>query len=169
MERRFKIFRYIIYSIELLVLFVIQGTPDLVPELFGGRPSLLLPAVLTIAMFEPRLTALSFGIAGGLLTDIGNGGVIGFFAIIMTIFCYFISYLMSEVIRTKLPVAMAISLVAVSVAMLLHFLFFYVLCGYGEAGYFFMSHYLSRIIYTVALTPIAYYVNKILALKITAQ
>lgn len=169
MEIRFKIFRYIIYSIELLVLFVIQGTPNLVPELFGGKPSLLLPAVLTIAMFEPKITALAFGIAGGILTDIGNGGVIGFFAIIMTIFCYFISYLMSEVIRTKLSVAMAVSIVVISISMVLHFLFFYVLCGYGEAGYFFTSHYLSRIIYTFAFTPLFYYINKVLALKISLE
>lgn len=40
MERRFRIFRYIIYSTELLVLFVIQGIPNFIPELFGGKPSL---------------------------------------------------------------------------------------------------------------------------------
>ena len=79
MERRFRIFRYIIYSTELLVLFVIQGIPNFIPELFGGKPSLIIPVVLTISMFEPKLTALWFGLAGGLLTDISNGGVIGFF------------------------------------------------------------------------------------------
>lgn len=169
MERKFKIFRYIIYATELLVLFVIQGTPNIIPELFGGKPSLILPAVLTIAMFEPKLTALSFGLAGGLLTDISNGGVIGFFAIIMTICCYFISYLTSELIRIRLSLAIAVSFVTISAALSLHFLFFYVLCGYGNNGYFFVSHYVSRIIYTVALTPIAYYVNKTLALKINVQ
>lgn len=169
MERRFKIFRYIIYSTELLVLFVLQGIPNLIPELFGGRPSLILPAVLTIAMFEPKLPALLFGLAGGLLTDMGNGGVIGFFAIIMTIFCYFISHLTSELIRTRLLVAMAISFAAILSTLCLHFLFFYVLCGYGSNGYFFVSHYISRIVYTVALTPIFYYINKTLALKISIQ
>lgn len=169
MERRFRIFRYIIYSTELLVLFVIQGIPNFIPELFGGKPSLILPVVLMIAMLEPKLTALWFGLVGGLLTDISNGGVIGFFAIIMTLCCYFISYLTSELIRTRLPVAMAISFVVIATALSLHFLFFYVMCGYGNNGYFFMSHYLSRIIYTVALTPIAYYINKTLALKINIQ
>lgn len=169
MERKFKIFRYVIYATELLVLFVLQGMPNIIPELFGGKPSLILPAVLVIAMFEPRITALSFGLAGGLLTDIGNGGVIGFFAIIMTICCYFISYLTSELIRTRLSIAMVISFITISAALSLHFLFFYVFCGYGNNGYFFMSHYTSRIIYTVALTPIAYYVNKTLALKINIQ
>lgn len=123
MERRFRIFRYIIYSTELLVLFVIQGIPNFIPELFGGKPSLIIPVVLTISMFEPKLTALWFGLAGGLLTDISNGGVIGFFAIIMTLCCYFISYLTSELIRTRLSVAMAISFIVVAMALSLHFLF----------------------------------------------
>lgn len=167
MERRFRIFRYIIYSTELLVLFVIQGIPNFIPELFGGKPSLIIPVALTISMFEPKLTALWFGLAGGLLTDISNGGVIGFFAIIMTVCCYFISYLTNELIRTRLSVAMVISFIVVAMALSLHFLFFYVMCGYGNNGYFFVSHYLSRILYTIALTPIAYYVNKVLALRVS--
>lgn len=85
----------------------------------------------------------------------------------MTLCCYFISYLTSELIRTRLSVAMAISFIVVAMALSLHFLFFYVMCGYGNNGYFFVSHYLSRILYTVALTPIAYYVNKVLALRVS--
>lgn len=169
MERQFKIFRYILYGIELVVLFIFQGTPSLIPELFGGKPSLLLPAVLTIAMFEPKIPALLFGLAGGLLTDISGGGVIGFFALLMTIFCYIASHLTTEIIRSTLLTAMLLSFIAIPIALVLHFLFFYVFFGYGEIGYFFMNHYLSRIVYTVALTPIAYYVNKTLALKINVQ
>ena len=150
MERRFRIFRYIIYSTELLVLFVIQGIPNFIPELFGGKPSLVIPVVLTISMFEPKLTALWFGLA-----------------IIMTVCCYFISYLTNELIRTRLSVAMVISFIVVAMALSLHFLFFYVMCGYGNNGYFFVNHYISRILYTIALTPIAYYVNKVLALRVS--
>ncbi len=168
MEQRFKILRYILYGIELLVLFVLQGTPNLVPELYGGRPNLLLPAVLTIAMFEPKLPALFFGAAGGLLTDIGGGEVIGFFAIIATVLCYFTSYLTSDIIRTSLLTAMLITLIAVPVTLGLHFLFFYVFKGYGEIVYFFVNHYLSRILYTIAAMPIIYFINRNLAIRIAS-
>lgn len=169
MEQRFKILRYILYGVELLVLFVFQGTPHLVPELFGGRPNLLFPAVLTIAMFEPKLPSLFFGLAGGLLTDIGNGGVIGFFAIIATIFCYFTSHLTSEIIRTSLLTSIIITLIAVPAALGLHFVLFYILPGYGEVGYFFINHYLSRILYTIAIMPILYFINRNLALRIASE
>lgn len=169
MEQRFKILRYILYGIELLVLFILQGTPNLIPELFGGKPNLLFPAVLTISMFEPKLPALFFGLAGGLLTDIGNGGIIGFFAIISVIFCYFTSHLTSEIIRTSLLTAMIITLIAIPITIGLHFLFFYILPGYGEVGYFFINHYLSRILYTIVITPILYFINRNLALRISTS
>lgn len=165
MERRFKILRYILYGIELLVLFILQGTPNLVPGLFGGRPNLLLPAVLTIAMFEPRNPALIFGAVGGLLTDI-SGGVTGFFAIVLTLLCYFTSHLTNEIIRTSFLTAVLITLIAIPSVFGLHFLFFYVFQGYGETGYFFMNHYIPRIIYTVAIMPILYFINRSLALRI---
>lgn len=136
MERRFRIFRYIIYSTELWCFLLFREYQILFRSFFGGKPSLIIPVVLTISMFEPKLTALWFGLAGGLLTDISNGGVIGFFAIIMTLCCYFISYLTSELIRTRLSVAMAISFIVVAMALSLHFLFFYVMCGYGNNGIF---------------------------------
>lgn len=169
MERKFRIIRYFLYAVELVTLFVIQGTPYLVPELFGGRPVLIIVAVLSIAMFEPKMTALFFGLAGGLLIDIGNGGVIGFFAILLTVLCYLTSHLTLDVIKTSLLTAMLISGAAVFSVLSLHFLFFYVLPNYGENGYFFTHHYLSRIVYTIVLTPIFYGINKTLALRIAAQ
>ena len=34
-------FRYLAYSLEILVLFLLQQTPYLIPELWGIRPVLL--------------------------------------------------------------------------------------------------------------------------------
>ena len=43
-----KVIRYLAYTLELLVLFMLQETPGLLPPLFGARPVLLFPAVITI-------------------------------------------------------------------------------------------------------------------------
>ena len=45
-----KVIRYLAYTLELLVLFMLQETPGLLPPLFGARPVLLFPAVITIAI-----------------------------------------------------------------------------------------------------------------------
>ena len=44
-----RLIRYLAYTLELLVLFMLQETPGLLPTIFGSRPLLVLPAVLTIA------------------------------------------------------------------------------------------------------------------------
>ena len=47
---RLKYLRYFAYTIEILVFFMVQETPGLVPDLFGARPVLLIPVALSIAM-----------------------------------------------------------------------------------------------------------------------
>lgn len=71
MERRYQVIRYFAYSIELLVLFIIQETPGLIPAVFGARPILLIPVAVSIAMFENELPAMFFGLAFGLFLDFG--------------------------------------------------------------------------------------------------
>ena len=53
-----KLIRYLAYVLELLVLFMLQETPGLLPSIFGARPVLLFPAVVAIAMLEPEVPAL---------------------------------------------------------------------------------------------------------------
>ncbi|HBT91305.1 MAG TPA: rod shape-determining protein MreD, partial [Ruminococcaceae bacterium] len=63
---RYRVIRYLGYSIEILVLFVLQETPGLIPEIGGARPVMLIPAAVCIAMFESETPAMAFGLAGGL-------------------------------------------------------------------------------------------------------
>ena len=78
-----KVIRYLAYTLELLVLFMLQETPGLLPPLFGARPVLLFPAVITIAMFETEIPALAFGVVGGLFCDFGLSGTLGFHALVL--------------------------------------------------------------------------------------
>ena len=41
---RYKIIRYFAYTIEILILYMVQETPGLLPEIGGARPVLLIPA-----------------------------------------------------------------------------------------------------------------------------
>ena len=52
---RYKIIRYFAYTIEILILYMVQETPGLLPEIGGARPVLLIPAAISIAMFESEL------------------------------------------------------------------------------------------------------------------
>ena len=78
-----RIVRIVIYAIELLLLYVLQTTRGLVPEFSGTRPLMLVCAAMMIALFEGDVTGLIFGIAAGLLIDMGGADVLGFHALLL--------------------------------------------------------------------------------------
>ena len=47
-----KYFRYALYALELLLLYVIEGTPGLLPVIYLARPLLLVSAAVSAAAFE---------------------------------------------------------------------------------------------------------------------
>ena len=100
-----KVIRYLAYTLELLVLFMLQETPGLLPPLFGARPVLLFPAVITIAMFETEIPALAFGVVGGLFCDFGLSGTLGFHALVLGVLCFFISLLVRVYLQSNIATA----------------------------------------------------------------
>ena len=100
-----RLIRYLAYTLELLVLFMVQETPGLLPAVAGVRPVLLLPAAVAIAMFEEEVPALAFGIVAGLLCDFGFSRVLGFHALVLGALCFFVSLLVRTRMQANLVTA----------------------------------------------------------------
>ncbi|HEX3038007.1 MAG TPA: rod shape-determining protein MreD [Oscillospiraceae bacterium] len=164
MEKRYKILRYFAYAIEILIVFIIQETPNLIPAVFGARPVLLIPVALSIAMFESETAAMGFGLFCGLLVDFGAGNVLGFHGLLLTVMCYMIGLMVINLLRTNLITAFFVTAVALAIIFLLQWVFFFVLAGYQGSGYALFTHYLPKYGYTLILMPIAYYFNRAFAL-----
>ena len=49
MPNRKKWIRYVLYAVEILLLFLLQDTPGLLPQIMGVKPLPVLSAALTIA------------------------------------------------------------------------------------------------------------------------
>ena len=81
MALKYKVIRCVAYTIEIILLFILQELPYLMPSLLGVRPLLLIAAPMTIAILENEKIGLGFGVFAGLLMDMGYGSVIGFHAI----------------------------------------------------------------------------------------
>ena len=56
------------YGLLLLGASLLQMAPRAIPSIFGARPLLLIPIVVSIAMFEGPIGGAAAGIAGGLLS-----------------------------------------------------------------------------------------------------
>lgn len=159
MDRRYAAFRYLAYSLEFLLLFILQTTPNLMPEFFGSKPLLLLPAALTVSYFESEIPSMFFGLAGGLMLDFGYCDSPAFFAFLLTIVCFFVSVTFRDYMFVSFFNTSVFTMVICTGSVLLFFLFFYVFGGKGHSVYFFVHHYISRIVYTVLCGFALYFIN----------
>lgn len=169
MKKKLTVFRYIAYSLEILILYILQGTALFPPELFGGRPVWLICSALTIAALEEELPAIFFGLACGALCDLGIGNTIGFFAVALTVLCFIEAQLFKSVMVKSFINSMALCLCGCVTAIGLYFVFFYIFKGYDGAVYYFVSHYISRIVYTFLCCIPVYFINKLLYAKIRSR
>ena len=165
MKKRYRVFLYIAFAIEVILLTILQQTPNLIPAIFGVRPLPVIPAVVTIAMTGQEQSGMWFGVGAGLLLDLSFGSVIGFYAILLGLFGFFCGLLSKNLIRNNFLTALLFSFVTITATLGLHFVFFYLLAGYGSNGYAFVHRYLPLMLYTFATTPVFYFLNKLLALK----
>lgn len=160
MTDRLKIFRYIAYTAEILLFYILCGIPNFLPEIIGVKPMLLLPVAFTIAVFENEIPAMFFGLVCGALCDVGSYDKIGFYAVSLTILCFAFGYCARNFFVTNFANAMAIGVSAITILLCLYFLFFCADVRY--AGAHFLKHYLVRIIYTLLFLPLFFWLNKLL-------
>ena len=152
-------YRYLFYSIEIILLFVFGTTPDLIPEFFGSKACLLLPVAITIAVFEHELPSMFFGLVCGLLTDLGYSNSIGTFTIGLTIICFILGFCANNFITFNFFNAMLAATIVISVLISIHFLFYFVFAGYDNLGEYFVNHYISRIIQTILCAVPLFFIN----------
>lgn len=161
MEKRRNFLRFFAYSLEIIVLYVLQGTPLLLPEIFGSKPCLLLPVALAIAVFESETVAMAFGFVCGVLTDIGFSGKIGFYTVVLTLLCFAIGYCARNFFVTNLLNASIIGIASITVMILIHFWLNVSLADIENAGAHFVKHYISRILYTGAFFVPLYFLSRL--------
>lgn len=163
---RYSVLRWIAYGLELFILYVLQETPGLTLPVFGARPFLLLPAALSIALFETHVPSMFLGILAGVLADYGMGHAPGFHAILLAILCFFLSEMAIDLIRTNFLTGLVTGLIGTAGVLFLQWLFFYCLPGTEYSGYILSNHYIPRILSSSLPIPLFYYLNRMLGLFI---
>jgi rod shape-determining protein MreD len=154
-------FRYLAYALEIVIFYVLQDTPKLVPEVLGSKPLLLVCIALSIAAWEKPVPSLIFGAVCGGLIDIASGSF-GCFAIALTLVCYAEAEIFRKYFVSSILSIMAFSLVAVGVVICVYFVIFKLFADFENAGALFVNHYISRIAYTTAAVIPFYFLNKFL-------
>ena len=151
MTDRKKWMRWALCAVQLLLLFVLQETPGLLPFVMGAKPMLVLAAALTIAMVEDCVPAMAFGIFAGFLADFGSGSVMGYHALVFGVLCFLLSGLCGTRIQIHLFTAILMGLWSCAAAVLLDWLVLYVARGYSLAAYALLNAYLPIYFYTLLM------------------
>ena len=163
-----KLIRYLAYVLELLVLFMLQETPGLLPSIFGARPVLLFPAVVAIAMLEPEVPALLFGVVGGLFCDFGLSGMLWFHALVLGVLCFFISLVIRAYLQNNMATAILTGVWSIGLVVLAQWFFLYFF-QYSYPAYALTHHYLPKYFYTLLFLPLLYLLNRGLSQALGAQ
>lgn len=156
MPNRKKWIRYVLYAVEILLLFLLQDTPGLLPQIMGAKPLLVLSAALTIAMVEACTPAMAFGMYVGFLADVGSGAVFGYHALTFGVLCFLLSGLCGTRIQIQLFTSVLMGLWSCAVAVLLDWLVLYVAAGYSLTLYALVTKYLPIYFYTLLTIPVCY-------------
>ena len=169
MEVLYKNIRYLAYTIEILVIFIIGRIPGLMPSINGVKPMILVLVVIMIGLFEGKSIGMAFGFITGTLLDVGATGEFGFYAAAMTCIGLLVGVAAQKIMKFNLVTSVVIEVAFTGAFYITHFLFSYLLRGYSEALYVATNHYLIGFLYTIILSPFVYFFNKAFAVLINAE
>lgn len=155
-----KLLRYLLYTLEIIVLFILQGTPGLFPEIFGARPILVATATAIIAMNESPNAAIGFGLLAGLLMDLGYDSTLGFYALILVIVCFFVSVISSSSLNVTFASAMVVALCVNAIIVVLGWVFQFLLMGYSHPAYALTNKYIPKYFYSMLLAPLTFVITR---------
>ncbi len=146
------IIRRAILGLMLLAIAVIQNTDGLFPQPFGVRASLLIPAVVCVAMFERDMAGMFFGLFAGALWDTYTEGA-DFNALYLFIAGFVCGTLINTIMRNNIVTAALLSGFFIMIHPLIYWLFHYVFAGLDNAGFMFLRYYLPGMVYTAIFIP----------------
>lgn len=144
------------YGLLILGAGLLQMAPRVFPAVFGARPLLLIPIVVSIAMFEGPVGGAAAGIAGGLLWDLYADRLFGFSALFLMAICCACGLLVRLLLRNNLWTALLLCAGAGLFQVLCDWFFNYALLAYERPFTVLAISYLPNLLYTLILSPLLY-------------
>lgn len=148
-----------------LVLLSLQTAPGLF-EIFGVRPLLLFPFCICVAVFFDHKDAALLALFCGGIWDSAAAKLFGFSSLMLVICCLAASLLIMYLIKANLINALFLTAGALFVYYLVYFVFSRLVWGYESVWVFVVFDILPMMGYTLAITPLFYYLCRWLFQKL---
>lgn len=123
--RRLNILKWSVYTLCILLLTVFQMQAAFYPSYMGMTPLFVIPAVISIAMFEGETAGGIYGILAGLVWDCGTGRAFGFNALFLMCIGITIGLLIKFVFRNTVLSIFLFTLIFTVIHEFVTWFFFY--------------------------------------------
>lgn len=151
-----KYIRWAIFALLLVGACVLQNSSGGMLEIFGARVFLVIPACVSVAMFEREVPSAILGAFAGALWDVSSGAD-GYNALIIMLLCATVSLLISHLMRNNIVTAFVLG----SGTTVVYELIYVIRIAFsGNPIYRILTFYLPSLILTVIFVPVCYYVTK---------
>lgn len=157
---RYKFSMICIYISELFILFSLQQVPGFLPEIYGGRPILILPLMFVVSLAEGNYLSMIWGLITGLILDLSLSRFIGIQVIILGIAGYFLGRLRNKLLEINFCTFLIITLFMEPILIFARFYLIYMTRGLSDIDIAIYNHVIPCIVYTLVLSPIIYLFNR---------
>lgn len=154
---------WIVYSAAVLLIALLQMSPQGFPVIAYARPVPLILFTVCVAMLEGPTVGSVMGVVAGLLWDMYSSHIFGYYGLMLMAIGLTVSLLVQWLLRANFLSAMLLCVGGVTVYTLLDWLICYVLFLRDEAASVLVRVYLPNALYTVLLSPLMYWLILILA------
>lgn len=157
----FKIVRYFLYTVGIIVFYALERVPDSLIYFFTGvRPVYLIPLALVITTLEEKRVGFIFSAIVGILLDLDFNYKLGFFTITLPIVSLFLNIVITKKEDRKFLPTIFFIFISVFCIFSLEFLLFCILKGHKEIFFELLNFYLPKLLYTSLTIPLFYLFNK---------
>ena len=154
--------RRILLGIELLIIAAFSNFIGLMPDIFGGRPLLLVAAALSVSACSDTPTSVISGALCGALSDIISSGGIGFFAATLALCGYAIPELLSKKLNPNFYSALLLIFSASVIVITLRYAVNAFTYGFADSAVLYFYHGLSKIMLTFTAAVLLYFLNRLI-------
>lgn len=158
--------KWVVYGLEIFLVYVLQSTPALIPEIAGEKPMLTVLCAVSIALFEGDVTGMWFGLGTGLLMDTGSTGPFGFYGLSLMVVCFGFGMLVMYIMRNNAVTSLILGFTAVVIISFVQWIFFAQLAGGADLLFFITDILLPRCLYSTAIMPLFYYFNRAITTRL---
>ena len=154
-----SIFKWLMYSLMLIIFFLLETAVLTRVSLLGVHPLVVPLIVSTVAVFEGPWSGAFFGFSAGIFYDAFIPLSEGFYSIIFLIGCYLIGYLSQSVFQKNFLTSFLWNLIFLSFAQLMFFFIFFLLQSKAGLSALFTT-YLPEVGVSMLFSPLIYFFSR---------